>query len=172
MSRARIAYWAVFMAALALYAAMVGGTLPAIARDAGGLTPFDMRPMGYTVAEARAFLAALGDEGRALYLGPQRWLDLAYPVLLAIVLIGAVRMLIRRFWLQLGLSLAALGGMAADYLENARVAAMLVAGGAVADELIGAASRATQLKAGLTSLVMLAVCVALARAAWKRWRTT
>lgn len=171
MSRARIAYWALFAVTLAVYAAMAGWTLPAIARDAAGLAPFDLRPTGYTVAEARAFLAALGDEGRALYLGPQHRLDLIYPALLAAVLIGAVRVLVAPFWLQFGLCVLALGGMTADYLENARVAVML-GGGPVPDALILAANRATQVKAGLTSLVMLAVGAGLARAAWMKWRRT
>jgi len=172
VSRARIAYWAVFAAALAVYGAMVGWTLPAISRDAGGLTPFDMRPLGYSVAEARAFLAALGDEGRGLYLGVQHWLDLAYPALLAVVLIGAVRTLIGPPWLRVGLILLTLGGMAADYLENARVGVMLRQDGMVPDALIEAASRATQVKAAATSAVMLAVCAGLALAAWKTWRKT
>lgn len=172
MSPTRIAYWALFAATLAVYGAMVGWTLPAISRDAAGLAPFDLRPMGYTPAEARAFLAVLGDEGRALYLGAQHWLDLFYPVMLALVLIGAVRVLIGSRSLQFTLSLLALGGMASDYLENARVAIMLASDGAVTDGLIEAASRASQLKAGMTALVMLAVCAGLARAGWTRWRTT
>ncbi|GAA6201921.1 hypothetical protein [Aquicoccus sp. SU-CL01552] len=172
MSRARVAYWAVFAAALAVYGAMVGWTLPAISRDAAGLAPFDMRPMGYSVAEARAFLAALGAEGRALYLGPQHALDLVYPALLAVVLIGAVRALIGPLWLRWGLSLLALGGVAADYLENARVGAMLRDDGMLPGAAITAASHATQAKAGLTSVVMLAVCAGLARAAWTKWRKT
>ena len=172
MSRTRVAYWAVFAAALAVYGVMVGWTLPAISRDAAGLAPFDMRPMGYSVAEARAFLAALGAEGRALYLGPQHALDLVYPALLAGVLIGAVRGLIGPLGLRWGLGLLALGGMAADYLENTRVGAMLRHDRAVSDAMIMAASHATQAKAGLTSVVMLAVCAGLARAAWAKWRKT
>lgn len=172
LSRSWVAYWALFAATLAVYGAMVGWTLPAISRDAAGLAPFDLRPMGYTPAEARAFLAVLGDEGRALYLGAQHWLDLFYPVMLALVLIGAVRALIGPLSLQFVLCLLALGGMAGDYLENARVAIMLSPGGAVPDGLIEAASRASQLKAGLTALVMLAVCAGLARAGWEKWRTT
>ncbi|MDF1716959.1 MAG: hypothetical protein P1U75_09875 [Antarcticimicrobium sp.] len=172
MSRARITYWVVFAATLAVYGAMVGWTLPAISRDAGGLVPFDMRPMGYSVAEARAFLAALGAEGRALYLGPQHALDLVYPALLAVVLIGAVCALIGPVSLRWGLALMALGGMAADYLENARVGAMLRHDGAITDAMITAASRATQVKAGLSTVVILAVCAGLALAAWKKWRKT
>lgn len=172
MRPARVAYWAVFAAALAIYGAMVGWTLPAISRDAGGLVPFDMRPAGYSVEEARAFLTALGDQGRAIYLGPQHLLDMLYPALLAMVLIGAVRVLIGPVSLRWGLALMALGGMAADYLENARVGAMLLHDGAVPDAMITAASRATQVKAGLSTVVMLAVCAGLALAAWKKWRKT
>lgn len=172
MRPARVAYWAVFAAALAIYGAMVGWTLPAISRDAGGLVPFDMRPAGYSVEEARAFLTALGDQGRAIYLGPQHLLDLLYPALLAVVLIGAVRVLIGPLWLRWGLSLLALGGMVADYLENTRVGVMLREDGMLSEALILSASRATQAKAGLTSVVMLAACAGLAFAAWKRWRKT
>jgi len=168
----RIAYWTLFAVTMAIYAAMVAGTLPAIARDAAGLLPFDLRPRGYSVAEARAFLAALGDRGRDLYLGPQHWLDLVYPALLVLVLIGAVRALIRPLWLQIPLCLLAIGGMVADYLENARVEVLLSLRGPLPDALIEAASRATQVKAGLSALVMLAICAGLVRAGWKRWRTT
>lgn len=170
MSRARIAYWALFAVTLAVYAAMAGGTLPAIARDAAGLTAFDMRPAGYTPAEARAFLTALGDEGRALYLGPQHLLDLIYPALLAAVLIGALWVLLPPLWLRGSLILAALAGMAADYTENARVAAMLVHTGPVPDAMVAAASRASQTKSMLTSVAMLAIVAGLLRAAWIKWR--
>ncbi|MDK3019040.1 hypothetical protein [Pseudodonghicola flavimaris] len=172
MNRKSVAYWTLFAVTLAVYGTMAGWTLPAIARDAGGLAALDMRPGGYSPEEARAFLVALGDRGRAIYLGPQHRLDLIYPALLALLLIGAVRALIAPLWLQICLSLLALGGMAADYLENARVAALLRRADAIPDAALVAASRATEFKAGLTALVMLAVCAGLVRAAWKAWRKT
>ncbi len=170
MTGRRAAYWALLAVTLAVYGGMLGWSLPAIMRDAGGLMPFDLRPGGYTEEEARAFLAALGAEGRGLYLGAQQWLDLAYPALLAAVLIGAAWMLIRPFWLRLAVILLALGGMTADYLENARVAEMLRHDGSVPAELIAAASRATVAKSALTGLAMLAVCAGLVGAAWRKWR--
>lgn len=170
MTRRRAAYWSVVALTLAIYGAMVGWTLPGIMREAGGLTPFDLRPMGYTVEQARAFLAALGTKGRDLYLGPQHLLDLFYPPLLAAVLIGAVRALIPWLWLQLALALLALGGMTADYVENTRVAAMLLHEGPVPAALVAQASWATQAKSLLTSLVALAVCAGVARAVWMKWR--
>ena len=163
------AYWFVFALALAVYAAMAVWTLPAITRGADGLTPFDLRFAGYDGDAARAFIAALSDDARALYLGPQRTLDRFYPAMLALVLLGAIRALIGAAWLRGLLAVAVLGGMAADYVENARVAGMLSQAGLVDDETVAAASRATLVKSALTSVVMLAVVIGLARRLAK-WR--
>lgn len=162
MTRLRAGYWLVFAATLAVYLAMVGWTLPGIAAAAGGLMPFDLRPAGYGPQEARAFLAALGDPGREIYLGPQRWLDAIYPALLAVVLGGAVLGLVRRRAPRAVLLLAIFGGMAADYVENMHVASLLTAEGAISDQAIARASRATQVKSALTGVAMAAVAVALA----------
>ena len=45
-----------------LWAAMFFGPLAHLERLASGLTPFDIRPRGYTYAEARAFLEAIGHQ--------------------------------------------------------------------------------------------------------------
>ena len=165
--RGRQIYWVGCAAALGVYAAMVVWTLPGIAQSAGGLPAFDLRPMGYTAAEARAFLAALGPEGLALYTGPQRLLDMAYPALLAFVLIGALRHFYAKGWLLTLMVFVALAGMGADYLENMRVVLMLA--GDTSDLAIASASRATVMKSALTSIAMLAVIAGLSRAAWRRW---
>ncbi len=170
MSPARQAYWAVFAAALAIHGTMALWTLPRIAQEAGGLLPFDLRPTGYTPEEARAFLSALSEEGRAVYSGPQRLLDSIYPALLAVVLAGAVKVLFRRGLLRIVLMLAVLGGMLADYAENMRVAGLLAAGPEAADAMIAAASRATVAKSAMTGLVMGVVLLALARRLRQRWR--
>ena len=85
MRAGNILYGLVFLAGAGVYAAMLLWTLPAITEAAGGLMPFDMRPFGYTHTEAVNFLAALTPEGLSLYLGPQAWLDRAYPALLGLV---------------------------------------------------------------------------------------
>ena len=56
-----------------------------------GLSPFDMRPLGYDTEQAMVLLEALGEEGRAYYLNRQIILDTFYPALLALALINAVR---------------------------------------------------------------------------------
>ncbi len=163
----RWTYWGVFAATLGVYAVMIVWTLPGISQSAGGLPPFDLRPMGYSPDEARAFLSALGPEGRALYSGPQRILDMAYPALLGFVLIGALRHIYAKGWPLTLLVFVALVGMGFDYLENMRVALLLA--GDVSDEIIAAASRATVMKSVLTSVAMLAVLAGLIRSGWRVW---
>lgn len=168
MSR-KIAYWFVFAVTLAIYLTMLTWTLPGISADAAGFVPFDMRPMGYSPDEARSFLAALDDKGRALYLGPQAQLDLVYPLVLAIVLAGAVSVLISDWRLRGVLYVLILGGMLADYTENTFVALMLEYTEPVPDRLASLASKATVVKSVLTGLAMIAVLVGLILAGKKRW---
>ncbi|MBL4766770.1 MAG: hypothetical protein JKY94_03520 [Rhodobacteraceae bacterium] len=165
----KIAYWIVFAVTMAIYLTMLTWTLPAISADAAGLVPFDMRPFGYTPDEARSFLAALGDRGRALYLGPQHRLDLLYPVLLAIVLAGAVAGLIADRRLRVLLYLAILGGMFSDYTENTFVALMLKSTEPVPDRLALFANNATVIKSGLTGFAMIGVLGGLVLAGIRRW---
>src|SRR5262249_24016507 len=56
---------ALLVASGLLWAVMFVGPLAHLTHLAGGLTPFDIRPKGYSYAEARAFLEAIGDQGRA-----------------------------------------------------------------------------------------------------------
>ena len=165
----RGAYWVAVGLAVAVYLTMLFWTLPAISVGAGGLMPFDMRPTGYSGDEAREFLAALTDEARGLYQGPQHWLDLFYPALLAIVLIGAVRGLVPNRMVASTLILAALVGAASDYVENWHIAQMLAQTDPVDDDRVRAASLATQVKSAMTTLAMLGVAAGLLRAAWIRW---
>lgn len=159
-------FWGLLALTLGVYLVMVGWSLPKIAGMAGGLAPFDMRPLGYGAAEARAFLAALGDEGRGFYLDVQQRLDMAYPGLLAMVLVWALARLYRGLP-ALALQALAVLGSAADYLENHAVAALLRQGTAASDAMIAAASRWTVLKSGADTLVFAAILIGLA-AAWRR----
>lgn len=165
----RLAYWIIFACALGVYGTMLGWTLPAVSAGADGLVPFDMRPGGYTGEEARQFLAVLSDEGRKIYLGPQHKLDLVYPTLLAVVLIGAAWALVPARGLVAVLIAAALVGAGADYLENLRVAGLLTYEGEVTDSMVAAANQATLIKSGATTLAMCGVLVALISAGWRKW---
>lgn len=163
--RAGLAFWGLAGAMVAVYLAIVLWSLPEISAAAGGLVPFDLRPAGYSAAEARAFLGALSTEGRALYLGRQAALDLVYPALLAAVLVLAFRHLAASWgpaWRAVLVALP-LAGAGFDYLENLRVRRLLIAGPAEAtDAMIAAASLATVIKSVLSSLAFAALVVALA----------
>lgn len=162
-------FWALLAVTLGIYAVMVAWSLPQIAGMAGGLTPFDMRPMGYSAGEARAFLAALGDEGRGFYLSVQQRLDTVYPGLLAVVLVWTLARLYRGA-AAVALQILAVTASAADYLENHAVATLLRAGAEISDAMIAAASRWTLLKSGADTIVFAAIVIGLARALLRRPR--
>ena len=58
-----------------VYGILVIGLGLSLSDMAGGLQPFDLRWQGYDLADTQAYLAALSDAGRALYLGPIRLAD-------------------------------------------------------------------------------------------------
>ncbi|MDF1855986.1 hypothetical protein [Pseudooceanicola sp.] len=170
MSR-RWALWLVFglsfVAAGALYAAMATLTLPALLAGPEALRPFDVRPLGYDAAEARAYLAALSQQGRATYLGLQQRLDFWFPAANALWMGAAVLLLFggRVRFVLLAVILAATLG---DYSENAAVAALLTADpGTLSDATIATANRFTLIKSLGTSLVWLALLGGLFMA-WRR----
>lgn len=131
---------------LLIYGIMVFWGSPILIREAGGLLPFDVRPLGYGAEEARAYLAALSPEGRAVYLTVIARLDTVFPPLLALSLILIFLRLAPRS-VALGLSMVALAGAVLDLLENAATEALLRADPAlVSDAAIAVASRWTVLK--------------------------
>jgi hypothetical protein len=67
-----------------MWAVMFFGPLAHLARLADGLTPFDVRPRGYSYAEARALLEAIGEQGRRYYASPELVIDTFYPPLYAL----------------------------------------------------------------------------------------
>lgn len=168
-----ILFWISFVAALAIYGVMVGWSLPKISAAAGGGMPFDMRPMGYGFDEAKAFLAALSEDGRRFYADVQHKLDLVYPALLALALGSGIYLLspARLGLIAIVLALVAVPGMVFDYVENARVATLLaLPADAVTAEQVASASQATVLKSVFTTLAMTVALVLLAVWFVRRWR--
>lgn len=161
-------FWLLVIATLAVFGAMNFWAGPIIARESLGGVAFDMRILGYSYAEAQAFLTALSAEGRAFYLGPAMRLDLFFPAMLATVLAVAnwhllgARRLVWKFWVA---GLAA-GFAVFDYLENATVAGMLrVVPDEVTPEMVALASQFTVVKYGFVGIclvVLLALLVGLA----------
>ncbi len=165
-------FWGLFSLTLAIYAIMLGWSLPLVAASAGGLTPFDMRPGGYGFAEAHAFLAALSTEGAEFYRSVQQRLDLFYPGLIAGTLFFSVAALLPR---RLGvwrwtLAVIALPVAVFDYLENHAIAAMIDVGTAgLTPKLVESASQWTGLKATASTVAMSIVLLLLIWRAGQRF---
>lgn len=161
----RLLSWTLPLATVAVYAWLVLGPGAEVIRLAGGLPPFDLRPTGYDLAQARAYLAALPPEGVAVYLGPVARLDTAFPVLLGLTLLWWMRPFDRAFGAVC--AAAALAYVALDLLENRAVADLLRSGPfAVEADAVLRASQLTQAKFAAVALA----AVLAARASWVRRR--
>jgi len=174
----RLTYWGLFGLTLAVYALMLGWSLPTVSAAAGGLAPFDMRPGGYSHAEAMAFLSALTADGARFYLDVQQRLDIVYPALIALTLFFSIaamapRRLGRWRW---ALAIVALPIAIFDYLENHAIALMIAAGPrGLTPELVAEASRWTVLKSGTTTIAMVIllglVAIKTAQRLLRLWRS-
>ena len=163
----RVTFLTVLTATLGVYFTMLFWSLPKLSELAGGLKMFDLRPGGYSLAEAQEITSALGEAGRAFYLGTQHKLDTAYPLLLTLTLTMSYAKLFTR---KIALALMLLAAMAAsfDLLENMTVADMLRAGPeALTADMSEAASRWTLLKSVASSLAFLALLAGLGLAWWR-----
>jgi hypothetical protein len=171
---AKILFWCSFGLASIVYAFMVGWSLPAITKAAGGEIPFDLRPFGYTIGEATSFLQALSGEDRLFYLNVQHQLDSIYPALLAISLALGTYLLSPADWRLtpwLGAAFAIFGA-GFDYLENYRVARILAWRSETLDpKLVEAASLATIVKSACTTLAMTILLTLLIRWFYIWWKT-
>ncbi|MGR3323590.1 MAG: hypothetical protein ACU0DK_16850 [Pseudooceanicola sp.] len=161
-------FWFFFLFALAIYCAMLIWTVPPLLAEAEGLPPFDFRPTGYGLAETRAYLDAISEDGLAVYLGPQHMLDLFYPAVLAGMFVTGFAILFRRA-IVVPLILVAVVGAVADYSENALVARILTEPDPSAG-LIGRASLATVTKSVAGAICFTALILGGLRAGWRRLR--
>jgi hypothetical protein len=160
---------ALLAASVALWAVLFFVTLPHLQFLAGGAAPFDARFAGYSFADARAFLAAIGAEGRAYYLNPELVLDTFFPFLYAASRALALWWLTMPERLRNGTTPGAvrwtLMAVVAvetilDLTENSCIAAMIWTWPDLSPPLVLVSSLATRLKllaAALIELTMLAL---------------
>ena len=154
-----------FVLAMSVYLGMVFGTLSELERIAGA-RPFDLRPTGYSLDDAAALIASLGEDGRHLYLWRQIPLDTFYPALLALWSAGAICWFARPLRpapKRLFQTVASLAFVAAlfDYLENTLIVWMLNTAPDLSPTLVGMASLATLAKSGFTTVVSIAVLLSM-----------
>lgn len=160
----RYLFWALFAVTLVVYGVMLGWSLPTVSAAAGGLVPFDLRPGGYSLEEAKQFIGALSPEGVAFYRDVQHKFDIAYPALSSLTMFFALAWLLPKrigAWRYL-VAVPALAIAVLDYLENGVVDQMLAVGAAgLTGDLVASASQWTQLKSAVTSVVMTAILLLL-----------
>ncbi|CUH46709.1 hypothetical protein [Ruegeria atlantica] len=160
-------------AAMFVYFLMVFGSLADIERITG-VRAFDMRPNGYSYADALALISALGEEGRRVYLTMQIPLDTMYPALLAISSASSLYWLSQSFgstarWYRAVAAVAYLAAIA-DYAENGLIVWMLNAGLGVPEALVTATSLASVSKSIFSTIVYTTLLIALAEFAIRRMR--
>jgi hypothetical protein len=148
--------WVLPLLTALVYAVLVLWFGPQLQAAAGGLAPFDLRPLGYDLDQARLFLTMLTPEGREIYLGPVRVNDTVFPILFTLTLCLPIR---RWHWAW---ALPALAYGLLDLAENMAVATLLRTGPAVESGAVAWASALTQGKFA-ASVVALALCF------WALW---
>jgi hypothetical protein len=147
---------------------MFFGPLAHLADLADGMRPFDIRPAGYSYLDARAFLDAIGSEGRRYYASPELVIDTFYPPLYAVsrglalwwlTMPGRVRDAplppkVRYALIAVPVVMASL-----DLIENGCIAMMLWTWPALSPGLVEISSFATRIKiaAGALTEVLMAV---------------
>lgn len=162
-------FWVILAAMLAAWLSMNLWTLPRIEELSGGLRLLDMRFTGYSLAETQEFIAAIGDQGVALYLGAQFWLDMIFPPLLGAVLFLCYRWLFPGL-LGLIIGTVSLTYVVVDLLENLAVAAMLHAGAdGITPEMAATANQWTTMKWSLALVGLVMLIIGMALRLYRRW---
>ena len=162
-------FWAILAATLAAWLSMNLWTVPRIEETADGLRLLDMRFTGYSYEDVQEFVAAIGQDGTALYLGAQYWLDMIFPPLLGAVIFLFFRWLFPGFP-GLVIGIVSLTYVAADILENLAVAAILHAGAdGLTPEMAATANQWTTTKWGLALIGLAMLVIGVALRIRRRW---
>ncbi len=161
MSKGWKIYWVIVAVTITNYLTMVLWSLPLVSEMARGGVPFDMRPGGYSLEDARVFLAVINNEGRDFYLNTQQLLDFFYPTLFAITVAIPLVHLVPRYW-GWTLALLAIAAGVFDYLENSAVGIMLrVEPDLVTEAMVSSANNWTLAKSISTTIASIALLVVL-----------
>jgi len=156
-------FWPLFYITIGYFAYISVFVLPAIKAEAAGLVPLDILLTGYSFDQAVYFFQANAASGGAEFSNFHAFDDVIFPALYGVTLSLGIWTLTRN-WVKTvriiicGLPLAA---MVIDYLENARIIAMINSDPVnISAAMVSAASILTETKfqiIGLTFLVMVII---------------
>ncbi|MDH5778284.1 MAG: hypothetical protein OEZ33_08740 [Gammaproteobacteria bacterium] len=165
---------ALFIPATMIYLIMILVTIPTIMEYVPKKLLFDLSPTGYSFEYAQELLAALGNEGRELYLYRQLPLDFIYPGLFALSSCTLLAWLFLKvkdtnsslFYVCFVPVVASLF----DYLENIGVVSLLISYPNISAERVSFASAMTIIKSGLTTVYFVFLIYAGGLIFRKKWR--
>jgi len=163
---------ALLVASGLVWAMMFFGPLTHLSRLAGGVSPFDIRPMGYSYDEAYAFLNAIGEQGRRYYANRELVLDMFYPPLYAtsrvlalwwLTMPGRLRDIPMPLSWRYALIAVPIIMAGLDVAENGCIARMLRTWPDLSHDLVHVSSFATRMKmiAGVLTELLMAVLATL-----------
>jgi hypothetical protein len=136
---------------------------PQFMSHSGGLEPLDAR-FDYSVAEAEALLAALGDEGRAFYLR-MAGMDVLFMLIAGLGDWMLITLLLRRVGVGTWPRAILIIGYGADFLENVMYGSALLGAPSL---VLGGAAAATLVKQCCAMLVLLTYALGLTYWGWQR----
>ena len=163
---------ALLVASGLVWAVMFFGPLAHLSRLAGGVSPFDIGPTGYSYDEAYAFLSAIGERGRRYYANRELLLDMFYPPLYAIsrglalwwlTMPGRLRDAPVPLSWRYALIAVPIVMASLDVVENGCIARMLQTWPDLSHDLVHVSSLATRMKiiAGVMTELLMAVLAIL-----------
>ncbi len=158
MNKLKLIFWLFLTLTITIYAIMSFYSLPIITGNNSEILIFDIRPNGYSFADAKSLLNALSSEGISFYQTTQLALDTVFPIFYAVSLILAFWILSPLKWGKWRLAFFpfAIVSMIFDFLENAYVIKMLKTG---ADEL---SPKLVQIASNFSTLKYLFLNISLA----------
>ncbi len=124
--------------------------IPAICENTGAMGIFDLQAKGYTLSYAKAFIAAMGDSGRNVYLKAQLPLDFIFPALYTLMYFGLAQKFFKKQYPVVFGATALL--CVSDYMENSLTYVMLLSNN-LSTGLVATASFFTVFKTILLYLV-------------------
>ena len=158
-------FWLFSILTIAHFAYIHIFIMPGILADSGGIPPLDTAITGYTAAEAKAFFLAIEASGNTSFAAFHAFDDRVFPILYGTALALAV-WLLADGWskpVRIILAITPLLATAVDYLENAKIVAMLKMDAAqIPESLADAANSMTTTKytlIGISIGIIVAILV-------------
>lgn len=124
--------------------------MPAICKTTGVMGIFDLQAKGYSLEYAKSFIAAMGSNGKNVYLKAQLPLDFVFPAVYTLLYFALAQKFFKKQHILVFGATALLCVL--DYTENSLTYAMLVSNN-LTTQLVTVASFVTVLKTALLCLV-------------------